>query len=71
MQQLAKANALPDMVQIGNEVNGGMIWPMGSSIHKDRESRGFDGFAALLKQAFRPCATMIRTRTILKKRLRS
>ncbi|HTP07538.1 MAG TPA: glycosyl hydrolase 53 family protein, partial [Anaerolineae bacterium] len=51
MQQLAKANALPDMVQIGNEVNGGMIWPDGKLYPQGTEKvGGFDGFTALLKQ---------------------
>ena len=51
MQQLAKANALPDIVQIGNEVNGGMIWPDGKLYPQGTEKvGGFDGFTALLKQ---------------------
>ncbi|HSD85733.1 MAG TPA: glycosyl hydrolase 53 family protein, partial [Anaerolineae bacterium] len=51
MQQLAQAKALPDMVQIGNEVNVGMIWPDGKIYPTGIEKvGGFDGFAALLKQ---------------------
>ncbi len=51
IQRLAKANALPDMVQIGNEVNGGMIWPDGKTWKQGTEKiGGYDGFADLLKQ---------------------
>jgi arabinogalactan endo-1,4-beta-galactosidase len=51
IQRLAKANAMPDMVQIGNEVNGGMIWPDGKTWKEGTEKiGGYDGFADLLKQ---------------------
>jgi arabinogalactan endo-1,4-beta-galactosidase len=39
--------AAPDMVQIGNELNDGMLWPVG----RISGPNGFDGFAALLTQA--------------------
>ena len=29
MQQLKDQNTTPDMVQVGNEINHGMIWPDG------------------------------------------
>ena len=29
--EFKKAGVLPDMVQIGNEINGGMLWPEGKS----------------------------------------
>ncbi|MFM1693289.1 glycoside hydrolase family 53 protein [Aeromonas salmonicida] len=31
MDAFAKAGVLPDMVQVGNEINGGMLWPEGKS----------------------------------------
>lgn len=37
----------PDIVQIGNEINGGMLWPEGSL---DVNNGGFDDLAELLKQ---------------------
>jgi arabinogalactan endo-1,4-beta-galactosidase len=50
MQTLVKADAMPDMVQIGNEVNGGMLWPLGKTWTEGTEEiGGYDGFAALLK----------------------
>lgn len=35
IQQLKDQNTLPDMVQIGNEVNHGIIWPEGHVSHLD------------------------------------
>ncbi len=37
----------PDMVQIGNEVTNGMLWPDG------RNDKNFDNLAALLKEGYR------------------
>ena len=51
IQRLAGAGAMPDMVQIGNEVNGGMIWPDGKTWRQGSEQiGGHDGFVGLLKQ---------------------
>ncbi len=51
---LADADAMPDMVQIGNEVNTGMLWPAGKTYASPGEqSGGYDGFAALLSQGIR------------------
>jgi arabinogalactan endo-1,4-beta-galactosidase len=50
IQTLVKADAMPDMVQIGNEVNGGMMWPAGKTWKEGDETiGGYDGFADLLK----------------------
>jgi len=49
MQALAKADAMPEIVQIGNEVNSGMLWPAGKTWSEGGEVvGGYDGFAALL-----------------------
>lgn len=45
IQQLVQNNAAPDMVQVGNEITSGMLWPDG----KDWTSQGFDNLATLLK----------------------
>jgi len=37
LQALAEANAYPDMIQIGNEINGGMLWPLGNSPAKAKQ----------------------------------
>ena len=50
VSDMRTAGAGPDMVQIGNEVTNGMLWPLG------RIGSGpgaFDGFTALLRQASR------------------
>ena len=50
IQTLAKAGAMPDMVEIGNEVNDGMLWPDGKITKQGSEKvGGYDGFANLLK----------------------
>lgn len=48
LQSLKDIDATPDMVQIGNELNGGMLWPDGKT-WGDGIIGGFDGFANLLK----------------------
>ena len=51
IKTLAAAGALPDMVQIGNEVNGGMMWPAGKTWTEGGEVvGGYDGFAKLLSR---------------------
>jgi len=45
ISQFRAAGAMPDMVQIGNEINGGMLWPDGSTSN-------WNNLAALLKQGY-------------------
>jgi arabinogalactan endo-1,4-beta-galactosidase len=48
--ELQKAGATPDMVQVGNELNNGMLWPEGKIWAKDDEPvGGFAQFAELLQ----------------------
>lgn len=50
IKTLAKAGAMPDMVQIGNEINGGMMWPVGALYAQgDAQIGGYDALGALLK----------------------
>ncbi len=52
IKTLAGEDAMPDMVQIGNEVNSGMMWPAGKTWSEGAEVvGGYDGFADLLKQS--------------------
>ena len=46
IQGLTAIGAMPEMVQIGNETNTGMIWPDG----KTTGSGGFEGWANLVKK---------------------
>lgn len=50
LKTLAAVGASPDMVQLGNETNGGMLWPLGKTFQAtpDEVVGGLDGFAALL-----------------------
>lgn len=41
-------NLVPEMVQVGNETNGGMLWPVGKV-----ESDNWENFAALLKSGIK------------------
>ncbi|OGO62088.1 MAG: hypothetical protein A2029_10010 [Chloroflexi bacterium RBG_19FT_COMBO_47_9] len=43
---LADQGTPPDMIQVGNEINAGMLWPDGDYNH-------FDNMAALLKEGYR------------------
>jgi arabinogalactan endo-1,4-beta-galactosidase len=47
---LVAAGVTPDIVQVGNEINGGMLWPTGSTDH-------WDNLAALLKQGYNAVKT--------------
>ncbi len=47
MQEHINAGVVPDMVQVGNELNGGMLWPDGKSWGGDGHE--FDRLSKLLK----------------------
>lgn len=53
IEQFISAGAAPDMVQIGNELNGGFMWPLGKTWKgkTDIEIGGMKGFITLLKSA--------------------
>lgn len=49
-----KAGVRPDMVQVGNELNNGFLWPLGKIWGNDGETvGGMDGFITLLKSAIK------------------
>ena len=55
LKQLHDAGAAPDMVQVGNEIAGGMLWPDGKVLNaaKEDESRQWTRFARLLNAGSR------------------
>ena len=54
LKKFIKAGARPDMVQIGNELNNGFMWPLGKIWGNEGEKvGGFKGFTRLLKSASR------------------
>jgi len=49
-----QAGALPDIVQVGNEVDDGMLWPLGRLSGTDADTAGrWDRFTRLLKAGIR------------------
>lgn len=52
---LRNADAFPDMVQVGNELNGGMLWPDGKTWQASASEKigGDAGFVALISQGIR------------------
>lgn len=54
LMELKKAGTLPNMVQIGNELNNGMLWPDGKLwTDSGKEIGGFDNFSELLKSGLK------------------
>ncbi|HOJ99741.1 MAG TPA: glycosyl hydrolase 53 family protein [Termitinemataceae bacterium] len=53
IKQMTAAGVTPDMVQIGNELNNGMLWPEGKIWKDDRDPQvgGMSAFIKLLKSA--------------------
>lgn len=55
LKSMRAGGAAPDMVQVGNEIDGGFLWPLGKvwQSSADEVVGGEDGFAALLEEAIR------------------
>jgi arabinogalactan endo-1,4-beta-galactosidase len=55
LKAMRAQGAMPDMVQVGNEVDNGFLWPMGQLYASSAAETvgGMDSFAALLKEAVR------------------
>ncbi len=53
VMQLKQANALPNIVQVGNEIDGGFLWPLGRVGGSYDTPDQWDHFTALLKAAIR------------------
>lgn len=51
--RLRQAGALPDIVQIGNEIDGGMLWPVGQLSYASDSLISWDQFTRLLKAGIR------------------
>jgi arabinogalactan endo-1,4-beta-galactosidase len=48
-----QAGALPDMIQVGNEVDAGMLWPLGQLRYDADSLASWDRFTRLLKAGIR------------------
>jgi len=53
MTSLKQAGALPDIVQVGNEVDAGMLWPLGQLSYVSDSLVQWDQFTRLLKAGIR------------------
>jgi len=53
ISQLKQAGALPDLVQVGNEIDGGMLWPEGQLRYDADSLASWDVFTRLLKAGIR------------------
>jgi arabinogalactan endo-1,4-beta-galactosidase len=55
LKTMRAENVFPDMVQVGNELNGGMLWPDGKTWKStpDEKIGGDEAFAALLTQGIK------------------
>ena len=51
--QLRSAGALPDIVQVGNEVDAGMLWPLGQLRYDGDSLASWDRFTRLLSAGIR------------------
>jgi arabinogalactan endo-1,4-beta-galactosidase len=51
--RLKQAGALPDIVQVGNEIDAGMLWPLGRVGGTDDTPQQWDQFTRLLKAGIR------------------
>jgi beta-galactosidase len=56
---LKQQNTLPDMVQVGNEINHGMIWPEGSMRHPDSLAALIDAGIRGVKAVDATCPIML------------
>ena len=51
--RLRQAGALPDIVQVGNEIDGGLLWPLGQLSYGGDSLVQWDRFTRLLKAGIR------------------
>ena len=59
LKYLESRNLTPEMIQIGNENNGGMLWPLGKIVNND-----FKNFADLLKSGIQAVRDFSKTAAI-------
>lgn len=55
LEQAKQAYVAPDMVQVGNEITNGMLWPMGKLEQADGTRGNYDTFCRLVNAGCRAC----------------
>lgn len=53
LEAMKRAGAEPDLIQVGNEISFGMLWPMAKTL--PTEEANWPAFLAMLKQGCRAC----------------
>lgn len=48
------ADVLPEMIQVGNEITNGILWPIGK-LEKDGKRGNYENFSKLIKSGVRAC----------------
>lgn len=60
LNYFSKKNLVPEMIQVGNETNNGMLWPVG----KVDSSKGWENFGALLNSGIKAVRDFSKTAKI-------
>lgn len=55
LEKAKQADVTPDMVQVGNEITNGMLWPMGRLENADGTRGNYDTFCRLVDAGCRAC----------------
>lgn len=64
IRQMESSGVVPEMVQVGNEITNGFLWPNGR-LTGDGERRGFDNLASLLRSGLRAVKDSSDAKTVL------
>ena len=55
LEKAKEAGVLPELVQVGNEITNGMLWPVGALQQPDGTRGSYENFIRLLKAGIRAC----------------
>lgn len=55
LQKAADADVVPQMIQVGNEITNGMLWPVGKLQQEDGSRGNYESFCRLVEAGCRAC----------------
>lgn len=55
LRKAKAAGVAPDMIQVGNEITNGILWPLGKLVKEDGSRGNYDSFCRLLDAGCRAC----------------
>ena len=55
LRKAKEAGVAPDMIQVGNEITNGMLWPLGKLAREDGSRGNYESFCRLLDAGCRAC----------------